>query len=192
VGPPGFKAGPAAYLSVRTVRVKEDRAREFEATTRRPSRLVRAEEPGCMLFLLGRVSPTTYALLERYESKEALDEHGHMFTSCGEGLFNPELLTAEPAAEVFAVLEPALSPMDFTYSVEPPPTHRPAASRRQSSGRTGGLVAAVPGPDRGEAAPPDPVEMESAERTVLEVPAMRSVEVIEVPQQVTRLNLSKL
>ena len=60
---------------VATLRVAEGKAEEFEDVFRELAGLVKAEEPGCLLYQLAksRTEANTYKVLELYRDQAALD-----------------------------------------------------------------------------------------------------------------------
>lgn len=60
---------------IATIRVKDGQGPAFEEAARKLVDAVNANEPGCKLYVLGRVDPTTYVFVERYEDQAAAEAH---------------------------------------------------------------------------------------------------------------------
>lgn len=61
---------------IATLKVQADKAAEFEAAFGELVAAVRANEPDCAFYGLHKRGPGDYVVLERYNSKAALDAHG--------------------------------------------------------------------------------------------------------------------
>jgi quinol monooxygenase YgiN len=61
---------------VATIQVKPGAGAQFEAVAKELIEKVRANEPGCKLYVLHRAeAPDTYVFLERYVDQAAVDAH---------------------------------------------------------------------------------------------------------------------
>lgn len=62
---------------VATLRVNEGKAEQFEEVFKEVMGVVKAEEPGCLVYQLtkSRTEANTYKVLELYEDQAALDVH---------------------------------------------------------------------------------------------------------------------
>ena len=61
---------------VATLKVKPDSEAEFETVAQEMVAAVKANEPGCLLYILTRsAEPQTYVILERYADQAASDAH---------------------------------------------------------------------------------------------------------------------
>ena len=60
---------------VATLKVKPGSEAEFESVAQEMVAAVKANEPGCLLYILTRAEPQTYVILERYADQAASDAH---------------------------------------------------------------------------------------------------------------------
>lgn len=62
---------------IATLKVQEAKTAEFESAMRALAEKVRANEPGCKLYVMCAVknAPGTYRMLERYDDRAALQHH---------------------------------------------------------------------------------------------------------------------
>lgn len=62
---------------IATIRVKEDKVRDFEVIALALEAAVKAHEPGCLLYRMtkSRTEPLTYKNVEAFRDQAALDAH---------------------------------------------------------------------------------------------------------------------
>jgi len=60
---------------IATLKIEDGAGEGFEAAARKLVDAVNANEPGCKLYQLGRIDPTTYVFIERYEDEAATKAH---------------------------------------------------------------------------------------------------------------------
>lgn len=96
---------------VAELRAKDGRQKDLERQMGRLAERVRADEPGCRLYVFARSrhDPLLYVTLERYDDEDALAAHSHAehYTAAIRGMM--DCLEEPPRVALYEELQPGSS-----------------------------------------------------------------------------------